>query len=237
MKKKIRFIFFLLLLDVFFLNACGSRADIPDYKDTAAKESELFFASEAFSELEAANEIVESASKDIYDAWHWSILGDGKKTCTLPLLAKEIGKSENELKRGFAYISNQETWAELSIGDRQKLINRSAEDFSKLISSGYSRFSACVYSVIGCYYENGGFDEAERHFLSAAQLMRSLQEQYPDSVYYESLKAYYSNITAFAAYCREPTGSYEQAKLTINEYRNTVRTLSEELELLLETKR
>lgn len=213
------------------LSGCGKAVETP--ADTPDPEVELSLAREIFSELESSNDVLEPMLDEIYHVWGWSITGDGSKNCTLPLLAKEVDRAVNELKRGYAYISNKSTWSDLSAGERQKLINSAEKDFSALLKNGFDKYSACVNTICGVYLENGSLDEAKAHLDSAQVLLRELKDQFPESRYYPALHAYYVNEAALADYCSSPDGSYEQAKTTVNDFKNAERLSRVEIEALI----
>ncbi len=247
MAAYIRKLFIILMLFslVSFLIACStgpSKAKLQEQEAAAAaqaeadREREQALAAQAYTEVNAAHDMLDEMVSDIYKAWHWAIHEAKDDICSLALLAKEMDRPINELKRGFAYGTNEGTWGDLSVGDRQKKINRAESDFKLLLATGFSRFSACVLTVRGVYMENGNYREAEQHLQAAEQALDTLHEAFPDSQYYAALKEYYATETAMAAYCRSVDGSLEQAKTTINDYRNDVRKLKAELELLIKNK-
>ena len=56
-----------------------------------------------------------------------------------------------------------------------------------------------------------------------------LSEKYSDYEHYPALKGYYTTTNAFFDFCQSPSGSFEQVKTTINEYRNDARNYDKDL--------
>ena len=64
--------------------------------------------------------------------------------------------------------------------------------------------------------------------------MKEMSEKYSDYEHYPNLKGYYTTTNAFFAFCQNPTGSFEQVKTTINDYRNDARSYKSDLDYMFE---
>ena len=66
---------------------------------------------------------------------------------------------------------------------------------------------------------------------------REVEGQFPESRYYSALLAYYVNEAALAEFCGSPNGSYEQAKTTVNDFKNPYICLEWNLRPSFQTKK
>ena len=64
--------------------------------------------------------------------------------------------------------------------------------------------------------------------------MKTLSEKYSDYEHYPALKGYYTTTDAFFDFCQNPSGSFEQVKTTINDYRNDCRSYNKDLNYIFE---
>ena len=89
-----------------------------------------------------------------------------------------------------------------------------------------SEFSACIYLVINAYVAKGETAEIEMLLESShTELVGSnLNKTYP------SLREYYAITQSLLDYCKNPTGSFEQAITTIEDYRNQARKCYHDLD-------
>ena len=95
-------------------------------------------------------------------------------------------------------------------------------------------FSACVLVTSNAYVENGKTKQVEDLLTSAKAQMKEMSEKYSDYEHYSNLKEYFTSVSAFFDFCKSPTGSYEQAIETMNDYRNTARELKNDLAFIFE---
>ena len=66
---------------------------------------------------------------------------------------------------------------------------------------------------------------------------REVEGQFPESRYYSALLAYYVNEAALVDFCGSPNGSYEQAKTTVNDFKNPYICLEWNLRPSFQTKK
>lgn len=64
--------------------------------------------------------------------------------------------------------------------------------------------------------------------------MKKMSEKYSDYEHYPSLKKYYTETKSYFDFCKAPTGSFEQVKTTINDYRNDIREYVSDLDYIFE---
>ena len=88
--------------------------------------------------------------------------------------------------------------------------------------------------VSNAYKVNGKVDEAKNALDEAKAQMKELSEKYSDYEHYPNLKGYYTTTSSFFDFCQNPTGSFEQVKDTINDYKNEARDYISDLDYIFE---
>lgn len=190
---------------------------------------------EAYDNVTTAYEITEQFGSDIYEAWRLGIydddeiLDDGIKH-----LATELSLSEDEIRMGIVYFLVQMTgsdWETVSEDEKNQLAKNADAAFSIMEDD---LFSFCVMVVTGAYNANGKIEEAQNALDVAKGQMKELSEKYSDYEHYPNLKEYYTTTSSFFDFCQNPTGSFEQVKETVNEYKNEARDYISDLDYIFE---
>lgn len=189
----------------------------------------------AYDNIDVAYEIVEQMGSDIYDAWLMGIydkdelIDDGVKH-----LASELSLSEDEIRAGvgctFAELFGS-SWQFVSETDKQAYMDGADELFALFEDE---MFTFCVLSVKNAYEINGKMEEAQIALDAAKANMKELSEKYSDYEHYPNLKGYYTTTSSFFNFCKDPTGSFEQVKDTINNYKNEARDYASDLDYIFE---
>ena len=180
----------------------------------------------AYDNTSMAYEAVEAMGSDIYEAWRLGIYEDDEMS--VELLASELSLSEDDIIKGVASF-----WIELGVVD-------SAEEVDvELANSAFSAmedslFSYCVRIVNEAYAANGTIEEVQGYLDEAKAKMKELSEDYSDYEHYPNLKGYYTTTNSFFDFCKNPSGSFEQVKTTINDYKNEARDYSNDLDYIFE---
>ena len=213
----------LALSMVFALSACGG----------GGKKAAFNASKEAYDNINAAYLIVDDFGHDIYEAWRVGIFDE--KNISIKTLSKELTLSEDELKEGVVYLfysmAENDDYEEGKEEDKQ-FFRENADKVFQLFKDDI--FSVCVKIVSAAYVTNGKVAEAQELLTSAKGQMKTLSEKYSDYEHYPALKGYYTTTTAFFDFCQNPTGSFEQVKTTINEYRNDCRSYNKDLSYIFE---
>ena len=223
MKKLILLI--LCTISVLPLCACGKTSN------------EFEVSKVAYDEINKAYEITEKFGSDIYDSWligiydKDEILEDG-----VSYLASNLYLSEDEIKDGVAYIICEfdgKDWNTISDEDKQKMRDDSVANgvFSVFEDD---LFSFCVLVTSKAYIANGKAEEVENYLAEAKSQMKELSEKYSDYEHYPNLKGFFTTTSSFFDFCKNPTGSFEQVKDTINNYKNEVRDYKNDLDYIFE---
>lgn len=190
----------------------------------------------AYDSIDKAYEITESFGSDIYEAWRVAIYDDDEiLEGGVSYLASELSLSEEEVLDGLVYTAivtvGGEDWDKASQEDKDNFYEK-----ADLILKVYedSLFSFCTQVVVGAYIMNGEAEIAKTSINEAKSTMKELSEQYSDYEHYPSLKEYFTTTSSYFDFCSSPTGSFEQVKTTINDYRNTARKYKSDLDFIFE---
>lgn len=119
----------------------------------------------------------------------------------------------------------------MSEEDKQAYIDN-ADSFFRVMED--SLFSFCVNSVSAAYVVNGKVEEAQTALDAAKAQMKELSQKYSDYEHYPNLKGFYTTTSSFFDFCNNPTGSFEQVKQTINDYKNSARDYISDLDYIFE---
>jgi len=223
-KKQFQNIFFVSLL-MMLLVACSE-----------GKTQKAFEASKAaYENVNSAYEITANFGSDIYEAWRLGIYDDDEVIddgCAY--LAKELHLSEEELIDGAAYSLGElisGSWEECT--EEEKLKYKEAADSSFMLMED-ELFTWCVHVVSNAYIVNGKVDEIQEYLDTAKGQMRDLSENYSDYEHYPALKGYFTTTSSFFEFCQNPTGSFEQLKTTVENYKTTARDYNADLDYIFE---
>lgn len=189
----------------------------------------------AYDNVDIAYEITEQFGSDLYEAWRLGIYDDEEiLEDGVAHLATELSLSEDELKDGVGYVMAEmtgEDWSEMSDEDKATITENTDIIFGLMEDN---LFSFCVMVVTGAYTANGKVEEAQNALNAAKAQMKELSENYSDYEHYPNLKGYYTTTSSFFDFCQNPTGSFEQVKDTINDYKNEARDYISDLDYIFE---
>lgn len=189
----------------------------------------------AYDNIDIAYEITAQFGSDLYEAWRLGIYNDDEiLEDGVAYLATELSLSEEELKEGVGYVMAKiagEDWSEMS-DEYKTTITENTGILFKMMEDDL--FSFCVMVVTGAYTVNGKVEEAQNALDAAKAQMKELSENYSDYEHYPNLKGYYTTTSSFFDFCQNPTGSFEQVKDTINNYKNKARDYISDLDYIFE---
>lgn len=204
-------IFTIMLAAIMLLSfvACSGNGGKP----VQLSPTEMAFkaASEAYGFIDNAYQLTEQFGSDVYEAWRIGIYDSDE--ASISYLAKKLNLTESEISAAI-----------------ESLLGEGIDDFYfTYYEKNGSLFSACVWLVSEAYNLNGKTKEIEDGLATAKELMKDMSAKYSDYEHYPNLKGYYTTTSAFFEFCKDPTGSFEQVKNTINDYRNNARNYRNEL--------
>lgn len=212
------------------LGACGGSSGNAVLERTAFDA-----ANEAYDYITTAYTITDQFASDIYEAWRLGIYEDDALTSRgVAFLAEELNLSSDELIEGIVYIMLGGTDEDYENATEEEKAEYRDWDELYFSLNEDSLFSACIWAVTGAYAANGKTEEAQVALDAAKQIMREMSEKYSDYEHYPSLKEYYTTTSSFFNFCKDPTGSFEQVKTTVNDYRNEARDYISDLDYIFE---
>ncbi|MBQ2899176.1 MAG: hypothetical protein IJE28_05490 [Oscillospiraceae bacterium] len=189
----------------------------------------------AYDSIDVAYEITEQYGSDVYEAWRMGIYDkDEILDDDVAYLASELSLSEEDIKLGVAYTVSElmgQDWETLT-EESKKAYCAEADLYFYLMEDDL--FTFCVMVVSNAYKVNGKVDEAKTALDEAKAQMKELSDKYSDYEHYPNLKGYYTTTSSFFDFCQNPTGSFEQVKDTINDYKNEARDYISDLDYIFE---
>ena len=191
---------------------------------------------EAYNNIEAAYEIIDAMDHDIYEAWRAGIYDDDEiESGGVSSLAKKLSLSESDLKKGLTKAIMGNDYDTQSAEDIQ-YIEDNLDILLKVCDDkmGISLFTLCVNGVVEAYKLNGKADEAQKNLETAKGLMKTLSNDYSDYEHYPALKDFYTTTSSYYDFCVNPTGTFEQLKSTLEDYRNKERDYKSNLDYIFE---
>ncbi len=198
------------------------------------KVKKAFDASGAvYENINSAYELIEEYASDIYDAWLAGIYDDDEiLEDGIDYLAGELSLTKSELEEGLIYAIASATNSDVSditASQRNDFIQDSNIIFQVFEDS---LFSFCVSVVNGAYEANGETERVQRLLDEAKTQMREMSEKYSDYEHYPALKGYYTTSSSFFDFCQNPTGSFDQMKTTVENYKSTARDYRSDLDYI-----
>lgn len=186
----------------------------------------------AYDNIDIAYKITEQFGSDIYEAWRLGIYDDDEILDDgAAHLATELSLSADEIRTGAVYTIYKDEWDTMSDEEKDELIDKADLFFSYFEDD---LFSFCVMCVSGAYAANGKVEEAQIALDAAKAQMKELSQEYSDYEHYPNLKGYYTTTSSFFDFCNNPTGSFEQVKDTVNDYKNDARDYISDLDYIFE---
>ena len=230
--KKIALVFLTLAM-CFSMCACSGSSGTSE----APTKTAFDISKEAYDKVSGAYEITDKFASDIYEAWRLGIYEKDSITSKgNRYLAGELSLSEAELDAGLEYtvasLLYEKEWDELTDSEKEACQNYGDTVFYSIMKD--SLFTVCTMVVSNAYKANGKTGEAEATLNDAKALMKQLSENYSDYEHYPNLKGFYTTTSSFFDFCKEPSGSFEQVKDTLNDYRKEARDYKSDLDYIFE---
>ena len=110
------------------------------------------------------------------------------------------------------------------------------EDAAKVIgiseSSLKGKWQNCLNVVLAAIELRGDYDTIKDKMTAAENILQELTSTYDDYTYYPKLKSYYSAVSSYVNFYKNPTGSFNQLADTVKEYENAIRTYEADVSFL-----
>jgi len=186
---------------------------------------------EAYNEVSAAYNVADNMSDDIYEAWRLGI--QEGEDLTVRTLAEELHINESDLVEGICkYMLDDEY--EIAT---EEVLQKERSDARRTFSTAVSLDSGWQYVICfveNAYEVNGMLDSAKSSISSAKTIMKDMSAKYSDYEHYPALKGYFTSVNSLLSWCESPDGAFEQAKTTVNDYRNEIRDYQQDLDYIFE---
>ena len=206
-----------------------------------AEEAKKANAKEAYENIKTAWQIADHIGTGIYNVWHsWVWEKEEMSSGGLQFFADEASLSLEEIVEGFSarnYVNERfaktgVNWNDISEADKEFYRDATVEAFEKASKSRqYAGMSDVLWGTVYSFMLNGDIYEAQTLLESAKQGLKELPADYE---YYSALKEFYTTTSALVDYCGSPSGSLDQYKVLLNDYRKEARDYMNGLDFVFE---
>lgn len=201
----------------------------------------------AYNKICKAYEMTDAFASDTYEGWR---VGATEQKALLSAdncaeyLTRKMKLTEEELRDGIAYrlISTHATIDGVRIEYNWESATEDNKAYLRSLDSAFLKsyqrksntnvFVGVLYAVNCAYIAKGDTEKTKALLEEAKVLMRELSEEYSDYEHYPNLKGFYTTTDSFFEYCMRPEGSFNQAKTTIRDYRDTIRDYQSDLNFI-----
>lgn len=173
---------------------------------------------EAYDELIKAANLCETYGNVVYDAWYFAIYkaDDYTGSNIVSAFASETGLSVSDVNEAIKELSGEDTLP------------------SYLLTYALSDISLAVDVGIKALELNGTLAQLDKALTNAKSKLKTMTQEYSDYSEYPSLKSLYSTVDSYATFIKDPSGSFEQLKTTIENYETEIRTLRSDLSFVFD---
>lgn len=201
----------------------------------------------AYIKICEAYDITYNFAFDTYEGWR---VGATEEKALLSAdncaeyLTRKMKLTEAEFRDGIAYqlISTHSTIDGVRIEYDWETATEENKSYLRTLDSAFLKsyqrqsntyvFDGVLYAVKNAYIAKGDTEKTEALLDEAKVLMREVSEAYSDYEHYPTLKEFYSTTDSLFDYCMSPKGTFEQAKTTIEDYRNAIRDCQSDLDFI-----
>lgn len=201
---------------------------------------------EAYNNICKAYKIMDKLSTDLYEGWRIGATESSSyfnaDNCA-QYLTKTMSLTEEELREGIAYwyvshhakidgVQIEYDWDSATEEDKAELRKLDWAFFNHQKKASETSFVGPIIAVQQAYTVRGDIDEIRTFLDEATTQMKELSKEYSDYEHYPNLKGFYSTADSFFEFCMKPEGSFNQAKITIKDYRDTARDYQSDLDYI-----
>jgi len=198
-------------------------------------------AKEVYENIKSAWTVADQVGTGIYNVWHgWVYEKEEMSSGGLQFFADKASLSLEDIVEGFAarnYVNEQFAktgiyWVEISDADKEFYRDATVKAFEKASKSRqYAGMSDVLWGTVNSFMLNGYIDGAQTLLETAKQELKELPEDYE---YYSALKDFYTTTSALVDFCASPSGSLDQYKVLLNDYRKEARDYMNDLDFVFE---
>lgn len=194
----------------------------------------------AYSNLVSAWHVADQFADDIYGIWHGCVWKKEEMSKNgIQFFVDNTSLDEEEIIEGLAsrhyilldFSRTGVNWNDLSDNDKQAYRNDIVKIFEKASRSGQvSAMDDSIYAIVNAYKLNGELYNAQKSLEAAKQAIKEISKEDSDYEYYPDLKGFYTTTSALIDFCTSPSGSFDQYKVSLNNYRKEAKEYMNALE-------
>lgn len=198
-------------------------------------------AKEVYENIKSAWTIADQTGTGIYNVWHgWVYEKEEMSSGGLQFFADKASISLDDIVEGFSarnYVNEQfaktgVNWNDISESDKEFYRDATVKAFEQARKARqYAGMSDVLWGTVYSFMLNGYVDGAQTLLESAKQELKELPADYE---YYSALKDFYTTTSALVDFCGSPSGSLDQYKVLLNDYRKEARDYMNDLDFVFE---
>ena len=198
-------------------------------------------AKEVYENIKSAWTIADQMGTGIYNVWHgWVYEKEEMSSGGLQFFADKASISLDDIVEGFSarnYVNEQfaktgVNWNDISESDKEFYRDATVKAFEQARKARqYAGMSDVLWGTVYSFMLNGYVDGAQTLLETAKQELKELPADYE---YYSALKEFYTTTSALVDYCGSPSGSLDQYKVLLNDYRKEARDYMNDLDFVFE---
>lgn len=201
---------------------------------------ELAIQYEGDDNIKASWYVVNQMGSDLYSIWHGCIFKkDEMSKNGIQFFVDNTSLNEKDVIEGLAsrnYVNEQyaktgKKWNDVGEDVKQFYRDATIELFEKASKQRlYPDMADSLLSIVNAYALNGMVYNVQQALETAKQNMNELT----DDDNYDSLKGFYTTTSNLLDFCMSPSGSFEQYKTLLNDYRKEARNYMNDLDLIFD---
>lgn len=200
----------------------------------------LVMGKETYDNIKASWYVVNQMGSDLYSIWHGCIFKkDEMSKNGIQFFVDNTSLNEKDVIEGLAsrnYVNEQyaktgKKWNDVGEDVKQFYRDATIELFEKASKQGLvPAMDDSLLSIVNAYALNGMVYNVRQALETAKQNMNELT----DDSNYDSLKGFYTTTSNLLDFCMSPSGSFEQYKTLLNDYRKEARNYMNDLDLIFD---
>lgn len=204
-----------------------------------AKEANKANGKKVYDNIKIAWTVADQVGSGLYGVWHgWVFEKEEMASQGLQFFADKASLSMDDIIEGFAarnyinelFAKTGVNWNDISEDDKEFYRNATVKGFEEASRARqYVGMSDALSGTVNAFKLNGYIYEAQTRLEAAKQ---GLQELPPDYEYYPTLKAFYTTASGLVDFCASPSGSLDQYKVLLNDYRKEARDYMNDLDFV-----
>lgn len=199
---------------------------------------------DAYDNTKAAWKIANQFGDDLYSIWHGSVWKKQEMVDKgINFFIDETTLTEEEVIEGLAsrcyvnmkYAETGIIWNDLPEETQQEYRDFAVEQIEKNSRAGYYMgMDDALLSIVNAYMLSGKVYAAQESIEAAKVAIKELSELDANYEHSTTLKEFYSTASALLDFCVSPSGSFDQYKILLNDYRREAKDCMNDLSFIFE---